>query len=110
MTQAARLASMDARLARASLRDGLGDIATFRHAGVNVPNCTVQIDRGVTLFGDQTQAINDQITLRAFFAQILSEPVRGDTFTVGAEIFEVDSISEKDESAVVCIVREKGIC
>lgn len=111
-SQADGLNYLDGRLRRTfrrSRRTPLADSAIFKSQGVSIPDCIVEIDRGVTLIGDQSQVINDQITLTCYLDQTGKVPARGDTFTIGAEVFKVDSISEKDESAVVCIVTE-GTC
>lgn len=106
MTNSA-LAGMDARLRSVFKTTGWSDDAVFRSSGVDVPNCTVLIDRGVQLFGDQSQVVNNQVTLTCYLSQTGKTPARGDKFTIGAEVFRVDSISEADESAAVCIVTEK---
>ena len=86
---------------------GWSDDAVFKSGATSVPGCTVQIDRGVQLIGDQSQVINDQITLTCYLSQTGKAPVRGDTFTIGGEVFQVDSPLDKDESAVVCVVTLK---
>ena len=104
------LQALDARLAVGFKATGWADGAVFKSMGVAVPSCTVYVDRGVQLIGDQSQVIDDQITITGFLAQIGKVPARGDTWTIGSEQFVVDSISSKDESEVICVVTIKGIC
>jgi hypothetical protein len=101
---------MDARLRSAFKATGWADNAVFRSSGVNVPNCTVLIDRGVQLIGDQSQVSNNHITLTCYLAQTGKLPQRSDTFTIGSDVFCIDSPPiEQDESASVFIVTEKGL-
>jgi hypothetical protein len=103
-------AALDAKLAASFKRAGMIDIATFRSGGVSVPNCDVYVNHGVSLQGDQTQAVNSAITIEAQLAQVGKTPKYGDVFIVGAEVFQVDAIANEDESSVLCIVTPKGTC
>lgn len=98
---------MDARMRSLFKATGWADDAVFRSNGVNVPNCTVLIDRGVQLIGDQTQVSNNHITLTCYPVQTGKLPQRGDTFAIGSEVFCIDSPPiEQDESAAVFVVTE----
>lgn len=112
MSQADRLASLDARFARAFKRSGIADTGTFRRKGsaTDLPG-TFLLDENVQVFGDQTGVPQLVTTVTAYFADIgQPEPVNGDTFTVGTRSFDVDALSNKDASRVICIVRERGCC
>jgi hypothetical protein len=105
MTQAAFLAEMDAQLHGAFADAGMGDAATYRSgpAADEVP-CTVLVDQGAQLL--QGVVVTDQVTIRATRAEIQEDPPRGAVFTVAAsgQRWRVDSIAERDESAVVVVV------
>lgn len=101
-------ASFDGLACAAFVPAGIADPAVFRRKGTAIDiDCTVFVDENVQLQGDQSQVINDATTLICFVADIGSQaPVRGDTFTIGEQVFTVDSISDHDESRFVCIVAE----
>lgn len=100
-------AAFDAMAGPAFLVAGLATAATFRRRGTttDIP-CTILVDDGIQLIGDQSQVINDQTTVTAFAADIGSpDPAHGDKFTLDDRVLIVDSISNKDESRFVCIVK-----
>lgn len=102
------MSHLDGVIASSSLAIGLGDTAAFRakDSGTDI-TCTVLVDRNVSLQGDQSQVINDAITITAYVADLgANVPKYGDKFTVGTETFKVDSCSPKGESAFVCVVTE----
>lgn len=99
------LTSLDARVFNAFVGAGLADAATFT-SGITSTPCTVMVDDGVQLIGDQSRVLDDKTTVTARLAEIGAVPARGDKFTVGTRVLTVDAIADKDESIVVCIIKD----
>jgi hypothetical protein len=96
---------MDARFMRAFSRSGLADSATFTR-GIAVTPCTIMIDNAVQLIGDQSQVVDNKTTVTAQLAEI-GVPARGDKFTtLAGRVLTVDAIVKKDESIVVCVIKD----
>ncbi len=101
-------ARFDALAARKFKRAGLADAAYYTpHTGGPEVECSAAyIDRGLTLQNQfNGSVVQDAITVTAFLAEIGAAPERGARFRFGDEVFTVDSITTKDESRVVCIVK-----
>lgn len=84
----------------------VGDDATFTPAGGAAISCRVILERGVMM---QPASLVAQVyergtTIEAQLAEILAEPKRGDTFTVGSDTFIVQSIDRNDGLTVRAIV------
>lgn len=105
MTQRDRLRDLDAEILGVLADTGFVDAATFRQKGsTEEVDCTVLVDRGVSLQGGNGAVVNDQIVITSYLADI-DEPKVGAEFDVGDETFRVERITAKDESRVVCVVR-----
>lgn len=102
MPQADTLAELDALIVAGMTAAGLSDAATFTPDGGAPVACTVLVDRNVSLQGELSAVVNDAVTITVYRAEV--DPDDGDTFTIGAETFVVDSILSRDESRVVCVV------
>lgn len=112
MSQRDGLRSLDARIMRVLKPANLADVlATFEGSngvieGTEERPLDLLIDRGVTVQNaDNTAYVSNQITIVALLAQILEVPSRGHRFTLGAELFIVDRVLDKDESHVICLVK-----
>ena len=90
---------------RAFSRSGIADAATFT-SGITSTPCTVMVDDGVQLIGDQSRVLDGKTTVTAQLAEIGVVPVRGDKFTVGTRVLLVDGIADKDESIVICVIKD----
>jgi len=98
-------AALDARIVATFKSAGIADAATFI-SGITSTPCTVMVDDGVQLIGDQSRVLDDKTTVTARLAEIGAVPARGDKFTVGTRVLTVDAIADKDESIVVCIIKD----
>jgi hypothetical protein len=84
----------------------VGEDATFTPAGGAAIPCRVILERNVLMQPTslQAQVWERGTTIEAQLAEIINEPDRGDTFTVGTETFTVQSIEENDGLTVKVIV------
>jgi len=104
MTQAATLRALDAELMAAFTAAGLADSAIYTPT-VGAPHLvSVYIDRGVSYQGIDGQIRNDAVVITAMLDEIGDPPSRGAIFTVGSQLFKVESVQTMDESRVACVV------
>jgi hypothetical protein len=101
------LAGLDARIFSTFGAIGLGDTAATFTRGITSVPCTIMIDDGVQLLGDQSQVVDNKTTVTARLAEIGSVPARGDKFTtLAGRVLTVDAVIDKDTSIVVCVIKD----
>jgi hypothetical protein len=107
MSQSAALRALDGRIFSCLKGAGLADAAFYTPStGGAAVACGVFVDRGLNLQNATTsEVINDAVTITAFVTEIGAPPKQGAVFVIGSERFTVDSISNKDESRYICIVK-----
>ena len=99
----------DAMFAPTALAVGLAVAGTLtRHVDASTIPCTLIVDRAEQLYGDQAQVVNIKTTITAYVADLGGVvPERHDTFSIGDDVFRVESILEKeDDSSFICTVTE----
>jgi hypothetical protein len=98
----------------ADITNGLDDLFTFfgKDAILNVGgldvSCHVDVIYGVDLQpgGFTAQVSGDSTVIEFTLSEIITEPERGDTVTVGSSFYTIESIAENDGYTVKAIVRE----
>ncbi len=90
----------------ADLFEFAGQGATLTRDMIDTP-CHVDIVRGVDLQpgGFIAQVSGDSTVIELLLSEILTEPERGDTITVGSVVYTVESIAENDGYCVRVVVR-----
>ncbi len=91
----------------ADLFEAAGQDAILTRGGVDEVPCHVDIMRGVDLQpGDfNAQVSGNSIVIEFILSEIITEPDRGDTVSVGEAIYTVESIAENDEYVVRAVVK-----
>lgn len=99
----------DAMFAPRAVAIGLGVPGTLKRCADNSTfACTLLVERGSQLQGDQSQVLNFATTITSYVADIGEVgPKHGDQFLIGDHTFTVDSLLEKDDdSTFICTVAE----
>jgi hypothetical protein len=99
MSQASRLASMDARLVRAFSRSGLADAATL-----NSIACDVMLDRNVQVLGQYGEVTS--VSASATFQLSQVTPARGMTLVVGSNTWTLEKKLSGDESIAEWVLND----
>jgi len=91
----------------ADLFESAGTEAVLTSGAIDT-DCHVDIIRGVALQPDgfAAQVSGDSIIVEFLLSEIVTEPERGNTITVGSTVYTVDSAVENDGYMVKAIVRE----
>lgn len=101
MSQAAFLQDMDAAIFGAFAGVGLADAALFKAGGAGAGTaCTVIVDRNAQFFDDVQQVAGRRITIDLQKAEIANS-ARGDTVTIGSEVFTLADRADTDDESVV---------
>jgi len=93
-----------------ALRDiynsAVGADAVYAPLSGSSVSCRVILNRSVVLqpVSMETQVVEYGMTIEAILADLGRIPARGETFTIGAEIFTVQSISRNDGDEIELIV------
>ncbi len=83
-----------------------GTGAVLARGGVDTA-CHADVLRGVDLQpgGFSAQVSGDSVVIEFLLSEIITEPARGDTATVGTTVYTVESIVENDGFTVKAIVK-----
>jgi hypothetical protein len=84
----------------------LGEDGTYNPAGGTPVSCRLIVNRNVLMQPDGMTAMiyEKGTTIEAMLSVIGQEPNRGDTFTVGATTYTVQSIEQNDGYTVTAVV------
>jgi hypothetical protein len=98
MSQVATLRSLDARIMAALGRYGAADVGVYvsKDTQTTVNPCSVYLDRDVQTVGDFGQVIGQKTHATFLLAEVT--PQQGGRFTLGAEVWKLDTELSRDES------------